>query len=93
VVLDTVKEFAIEGDVLQHCVFTNKYYKEKNSLILSARIREKRIATIEVDLKKCSVSQCRGFQNEQPAEYETILNIVNSNISLIKKLKQIKKCS
>lgn len=90
VVLDTVKEFFIEGNVHQHCVFTNEYYKDKNSLILSARKGEQRIATIEVDLKKCSIVQCRGFQNQQPEEYESILSIVNKNMQVIRKLKRVK---
>lgn len=37
-VLESVAEFAAEGTELHHCVFSNSYFLEKNSLILSATI-------------------------------------------------------
>jgi uncharacterized protein YbaR (Trm112 family) len=88
VVLDHVREFLIEGDILQHCIFTNEYYKKPESLILSARKGNERLETIEVDLKKLKVVQCRGFQNESTEYHDTIVDLVNSNIQTIRKLKR-----
>ena len=41
-VLESVAEFAAEGTELHHCVFSNSYFLEKNSFILSATIDGKR---------------------------------------------------
>lgn len=90
VTLDSVNEFLIEGDTHCHCVFTNEYYKETNSLILSARTGDKRLETIEVDLKKYKVVQSRGLYNQNSEYHNQIVNLVNTNMSLIKKLRQRK---
>ena len=85
IVLDSVKEYKKEGDVLHHCVFDAKYHTKPETLILSARIGEKRIATIELSLETFEVVQCRGAHNSQPKQYKRILALVNKKIRLIKK--------
>lgn len=84
-VLNSVEEFMIEGDTLNHCVFTQEYHLKEDSLILSARVCGKRIATIEVNLKNYMVLQCRGKDNLQPKEYDAILELLEENMHLIKK--------
>ena len=42
-VLQSVDEFYEEGKAMHHCVYTNAYYNDENSLILSARIDGERI--------------------------------------------------
>ena len=37
-VLESVEEYLQEGEHMHHCVYSNKYYLKKNSLILSATI-------------------------------------------------------
>lgn len=88
VVLDSVKEFIVEGDIHEHCVYTNEYYKNKNSLIMSARIGEKRIETVEIDLKKCAVVQSRGYRNTNTEYHDRIVELVNRNMSVIRNRKR-----
>lgn len=88
--LKTVEEFMKEGDELHHCVFTNEYYKKPDSLIMSARIDDKPIETIEVSLKSLDVVQSRGLHNNPTEYHDQILNIVRKNISVIKSIKSVK---
>lgn len=84
--LESVFDFFEEGEAMHHCVYTNGYYKNKNSLILSAKdTNGKRIETIEVDLKKFSVVQSRGVCNKNTERHEEILELMNENMKLIKK--------
>lgn len=84
--LSSVQEFLIEGDTLHHCVFTNNYYKRKDSLILSAKIGDKRIETIEVSLKTMKIIQCRGLQNCNSKYHNQILELMNENMNQIKNI-------
>jgi len=83
-VLENVKEFMEEGDALKHCLFTNEYYKKADSLVLSARIKEKPIETIEISLSKMKVVQSRGIRNETTEYNKRILKLVNNNLKKIK---------
>lgn len=90
-VLENVQEFMEEGDTLHHCIFTNEYYKKKDSLILSARIDNKPIETIEISLSKMEVAQCHGMKNNKSQYHEVIMNLLKRNLyqvsSRTKKLK------
>lgn len=83
-VLESVAEFAEEGTMMHHCVWTNRYYLKENSLILTATIGGKRIETVEVDLKRLCVVQSRGVCNSNTEYHDRIVNLVNSNMNLIK---------
>lgn len=83
-VLDSVQEFMEEGDALKHCLFTNEYYNKPDSLVLSARIQEKPIETIEVSLSKMKIIQSRGLQNKASEYNNRIIKLVNSNLKTIK---------
>lgn len=83
-VLESVEEFVEEGDVMHHCVFTNEYYLRRDSLILSARIKDKRIETIEVDLKKLDIVQSRGVCNKNTEYHDRIIKLVKKNMNLIR---------
>lgn len=85
-VLESVKEFQQEGDILHHCVFTNAYYSKKDSLILSARIDGVPIETIEVNLEKMKIEQARGYGNH-PSEYnKKIISLVKKNLPKIREV-------
>jgi len=84
-VLESVEEFMNEGDRLHHCVFTGSYYNKAESLILSARIDNKPVETVEVSLNSFEVVQCRGLHNKPTKHHDQIVNLVNSNIPLIRK--------
>lgn len=84
VVLKSLEEFKQEGEAMKHCVFTNEYIKKKDSLILSARIGEKRIETIELNLKTLDVVQSRGACNQNTEYHDRIIGLVKKNIGLIR---------
>lgn len=81
--LATVEDFMNEGDELHHCVFSSKYYNKPESLILSARINDMPIETIEVSLEKLEVVQARGRGNQSTKFHNRILSLVNGNINQI----------
>ena len=83
VVLSKIKDFKDEGRILQHCVYDSGYHKKAFSLILSARIKKKRLETIELDLKEMKIIQSRGLRNENSKYHDEIINLVNNNINLI----------
>lgn len=83
-VLQSVDEFYEEGTAMHHCVYANKYYEKQNSLILSARIDNKRIETVEVDLQQMKVVQCYGACDKFTLYHDRIVNLVNNNMNMIK---------
>lgn len=83
-VLQSVEEFFEEGETMHHCVFSNGYYKKSDNLILSARIGDKRIETVEVNLKTFNVVQSRGVCNQITEYHDRIIGLVKKNIKLIR---------
>ena len=81
-VIESVEEMIEEGRMMHHCV--GGYHNRENSLILSATIDGRRIETIEVSLKTLEVVQCRGVCNENTEYHDRIVNLVNSNVNLIR---------
>ena len=84
VVLKSLEDFKQEGDAMHHCVFTNEYFKKKDSLILSARINDKRIETIEISLKNMEIVQSRGVCNKNTEYHDRIIELVKKNMNLIR---------
>lgn len=84
----SVKEMAVEGRELHHCVFSMKYYEKKDSLLLSARDNssQKPVETIELSLKTFEILQSRGNCNHDSPFHDEILSLVNNNIPAIRKL-------
>lgn len=81
--IESVEEIMIEGDILNHCVFTNAYHKKADSLIMSARIKNEPVETIELSLKHLQVLQARGINNKHSRYHKQIIGIVNNNIPQI----------
>ena len=86
VVLTSEEQYKQEGDVLNHCVWENGYQYKPNTLILSARIRNQPKETIELDIAKFNVIQCRGYGNKDSEYHKEILNAINNNIGMIKRI-------
>lgn len=84
-VLQSVKDFYEEGEAMHHCVYSNGYYKKKNSLILSAKKDGKRIETIEVNLKTFKIIQSRAVCNQTSEYHNSIIELVNRNMGLIRR--------
>ena len=82
-VLQSVQEFYEEGKAMHHCVFTNDYFKKPDSLVLSARIGDERIETIEISLETFQIVQSRGECNEDTRYHNQIINLVRKNIGLV----------
>ena len=83
-VLQNVDEFFEEGKALHHCVYTNAYYNKDDTLILSARIGNRRIETIEVSLETLKVVQSRGVYNSNTEYHDRIIKLVEDNAELIR---------
>ena len=69
---------------MHHCVYTNAYYNDENSLILSARIDGERIETVEVDLQTLKVVQSRGVCNSNTEYHDRIIKLVEDNAEQIR---------
>lgn len=87
-VLQSIEEFYEEGEKLHHCVCNRNYYGDPNSLILSARKKDKHLETIQVNLKNMKIIQSRGLQNQSSKFHDEIINLINDNISIIRSLKR-----
>ncbi|AXB57709.1 PcfJ domain-containing protein [Flavobacterium fluviale] len=90
-VIENVRDFMQEGDDLGHCVFTNEYYEKKDSLILSAKVAEQSVETIEISLSRMEILQCRGFKNKPSKHHKQILSLLSQNLYRIKERLQKKK--
>jgi hypothetical protein len=87
-ILESVEEIMQEGERLHHCVFVSEYHLKPDSLILSARIEGKPVETVELSLAKWQVVQSRGACNKNTEYHERIIELVEKNISLIRKHKR-----
>ncbi len=85
-VLPDVPSFRAEANEMHHCVYTNEYYKNRNSLIMSATINGKRIETIEVDLRSFYIKQCFGKHNSLTIHHKSIVELVNKEMGTIKEV-------
>jgi len=85
--LKRIEDYIQEGETLKHCVYTNGYYKRKNSLIMSARKGKEILETVEVDLIDMEVSQSRGLRNVNSKYHDQIVELVRSNIPAICQIK------
>jgi hypothetical protein len=71
----------------------NEYYCKLNSLILSARIDEQPVETIEIDLKNYQIVQARGRFNQNTPHHDRIMDLVKRNIPNIRKIRNSKKAN
>ena len=84
--LRSVKEFFEEGEIMDHCVYSNEYYKKPESLILSAKVEGEKMETIELSLQSLKIIQARGRGNKPTKFHESIINLVESNLPQISKI-------
>lgn len=76
-VIPSVAAVADEGKAMHHCVFENRYYKNADSLLLSARLETGgRLETIEYSLSRGQVLQSRGLQNSTTSKHNLILDMM-----------------
>lgn len=84
-VLQTIEEYEEEAEILDHCVFENEYFGKPDTLILSARIDDKPLETIEISLVDFKILQCRGRNNQKSNHHDRIFNLVKTNIRKLRK--------
>ena len=86
-VITSVRGFFEEGSIMHHCVFSNRYYEKKDSLILSARDRNgNRLETVEVNTRTWMIEQSRGFMNNPSSAHDAIVELVEQNMDLFKRV-------
>lgn len=78
--LQDIMDFFKEGEALRHCVYSNEYYKKKDVLIVGARVKGKRMETIELDVKTGTILQCRGKCNKSSPYHQDIYELMQKNI-------------
>lgn len=86
--LNSVAEYYEEGSRQHICVGSSSYYLKKDSLVFTAKIGRKTIATIEISLKDYSVIQCRAFANGVCKYTDRISEIIKANTKLIRQRKR-----
>ena len=82
IVLATLEDYRHEAKLQHHCVYSNAYYGKKDSLVLSARMRDrpdKPVETIEISLEDGRILQCFGACNSHTKYHEEIVDLVSRN--------------
>ena len=72
--LNSVAEYYDEGSRQHICVGSSSYYLKEDTLVFTAQIKDKTIATIEISLKDYSIIQCRAFANKVCQYQDRIAN-------------------
>ncbi len=85
--LNSVAEYYEEGTRQHICVGSSSYYLKKNSLVFTAKIGNKTIATVEISLKDYSILQCRAFANGVCEYTDRIAKLISDNTDLLKERK------
>lgn len=86
--LDSVAEYYDEGTKQHICVGSSGYYLKADTLVFTATIGGKTIATVEISLKDYSIIQCRAFANGICEYTEQIAGIINANKKMIAERKR-----
>jgi len=84
--LKTIEEFLEEAHAHKHCVYSNEYFRKSNSLVLSAKIDNQPIETVEISLKSLRIMQSRGRRNQATPYHDKIVNLVQRNLNQIEKI-------
>lgn len=85
--LNSVAEYYEEGTRQHICVGSSSYYLKKDSLVFTAKIGNKTIATVEISLKDYSILQCRAFANGVCEYTDRIAKLISDNTDLLKERK------
>ena len=86
--LDSVAEYYDEGTKQHICVGSSGYYLKEDTLVFTATMGGRTIATVEISLKDFSIIQCRAFTNGVCEYAEQIAGIINANKKIIAERKR-----
>lgn len=79
-VLSSINDYFEEGQAMHHCIFSNHYWRNPVSVIVSVKDADgNRLATIEWNAKYDNVVQCRAKYNGVPERYNEIIESFNKN--------------
>jgi len=81
--LDSIAEYYEQGEREHICVGTARYYLKADTLVFTATMKGKTIATVEISLNDFSILQCRAFANDVCKYTEQIAGIINANKKMI----------
>ena len=86
--LDSVAEYYDEGTKQHICVGSSGYYLKEDTLVFTATMRGRTIATVEISLKDFSIIQCRAFANKVCQYQDRIAQIISDNVKMIAERKR-----
>lgn len=86
--LDSIAEYYEQGELEHICVGTARYYLKADTLVFTATMKGKTIATVEISLNDFSILQCRAFANDVCKYTEQIAGIINANKKMIAERKR-----
>ena len=86
--LDSIADYYEEGTRQHICVGSAGYYLKADTLVFTATMGGKTIATVEISLKDYSIIQCRAFANKVCEYTEQIAGIINANKKMIAERKR-----
>lgn len=87
----TINQVKRESEKLNHCAFSSGYHLKKDSLLLSARYKNKVIETVQVCLKEFIILQARGKNNGSSSHHKMIVSLVKKNMKKIRKATKTQK--
>ena len=87
--LMTVDDVCEEGEKMHHCVFQNAYYKDRNALLMSARVDGEREETVEFNLTTGTVEQSRSYCNGRTVYHSEIITLVEANAARLMALSKM----
>ena len=86
--LDSIADYYEEGTKQHICVGSAGYYLKDDTLVFTATMGGKTIATVEISLKDYSIVQCRAFANKVCEYTEQIAGIIKANKKMIAERKR-----
>ena len=86
--LDSIAEYYEQGESQHICVGSARYFLKADTLVFTATMDGKTIATVEISLNDYSILQCRAFANDICKYTEQIADIINANKKLIAERKR-----
>ena len=86
--LDSVAEYYEQGESQHIYVGSARYYLKADTLVFTATMEGKTIATVEISLNDYSILQCRAFANKVCKYTEEIAEIINTNKRMIAERKR-----
>ena len=91
--LQTIRDFMDAGNTLHHCVYSGGYYHKANCLIIAATVSGQLMETIEIDMQKWEIKQCRGVHNQPSPHHDAIMEAMQNNMNKYKRAKLSKRKS